>query len=58
VIALSLLSSLEVQRRVAQAIGGWTYLWPPSRLLPMLPNAGTEKVVSCRLLNVFYLLLS
>jgi hypothetical protein len=46
VTALSLMSSLEVQRRVAQAIGRSTYLWPPSRLLPMLPNAGTEKVVS------------
>jgi hypothetical protein len=45
--APSLPSSLEVQRRVAQAIGRSTYSWPPSRLLPMLPNAGTEKVVSC-----------
>jgi hypothetical protein len=43
---LSLPSSLEVQRRVAQAIGTSSYSWPPSRLLPMLPNAGTEKLVS------------
>jgi hypothetical protein len=40
-------SSLEVQRRVAQAIESSTYTWPPSRLLPMLPNAGTKKFVSC-----------
>jgi hypothetical protein len=40
-------SPLEVQRRVAQAIGRSTYSWPPSRMLPMLPNAGTEKFVSC-----------
>jgi hypothetical protein len=43
----SLPSSPEVQHRVAQAIGRSTYSWLPSRLLPMLPNAGTEKVVSC-----------
>jgi hypothetical protein len=54
----SLPLSLEVQRRVAQAIRRSTYSWPPSRLLPMLPNAGTKKVVSCRLLDVSYLLLS
>jgi hypothetical protein len=47
VTASSLPSSLEVQRRVAQVIGRSTYLWLPSRLLPMLPNAQTEKVVSC-----------
>jgi hypothetical protein len=46
VTASSLPSPLEVQSRVAQAIGRWTYSWPPSRLLPMLPNAGTENVVS------------
>jgi hypothetical protein len=44
VTTLSLPSPLEVQRRVAQAIGRSTYSWPPSRLLPMLPNAGTEKL--------------
>jgi hypothetical protein len=38
-------SSLEVQRCVAQAIGSLTYSWLPSRLLPMLPNVGTEKFV-------------
>jgi hypothetical protein len=54
----SLPLSLEVQRCVAQAIRRSTYSWPPSRLLPMLPNAGTKKVVSCRLLDVSYLLLS
>jgi hypothetical protein len=47
VTAPSLPSSLKVQRRVAQAIGRSTYSWPPSRLLPMLPNTGTEKFVSC-----------
>jgi hypothetical protein len=47
VTAPSLPSSLEVQRRVAQAIGRSTYSCPPSRLLPMLPNAGIEKFVSC-----------
>jgi hypothetical protein len=34
-------SPLEVQRRVTQAIGRSSYSWPPSRLLPMLPNART-----------------
>jgi hypothetical protein len=58
VTALSLPSSLEVQRHVAQAIRRSTYSWLPSRLLLMLPNTGTEKVVSCRLLDVSYLLLS
>jgi hypothetical protein len=47
VTAPSLPSSLEVQRRVAQAIGRSTYSWPSSWLHPMLPNAGTEKIVSC-----------
>jgi hypothetical protein len=42
--ALSLPSSLEVQRHVAQTIGRSTYLWPPSRLLLMLPNAGIKKL--------------
>jgi hypothetical protein len=42
----SLPSSLEVQRRVGQAIGRSSYSWPLSRLLPMLPNAGREKFVS------------
>jgi hypothetical protein len=45
--APSLPSSLDVQRRVTQAIGRSTYTRPSSRLLPMLPNAGIEKVVSC-----------
>jgi hypothetical protein len=45
--AMSLASPLEVQHRMAQAIGRSTYSWPLSRLLPMLPNAGTEKVLSC-----------
>jgi hypothetical protein len=47
VTALEPPSPLEVQRRVAQAIGRSTYSWPPSRMLPMLPNAGTEKFISC-----------
>jgi hypothetical protein len=50
-------SPLEVQRHVAQAIGRSTYSWPPSWLLPMLPNAGTEKIVSCYLLDASCLLL-
>jgi hypothetical protein len=41
------LSPLEVQRHVAQAVGRATYSWPPPRMLPMLPNAGTEKFASC-----------
>jgi hypothetical protein len=36
-------SLLEVQRRMAQAILRSTYSWPLSQMLPMLPNAGTEK---------------
>jgi hypothetical protein len=55
--APSLPSPLEVQRRVAQAIGRSTYSWPSSRLLPMLPNARTEKVVSRHLIDVSYLFL-
>jgi hypothetical protein len=47
VTAPELPSPLEVQRRVAQAIGRSTYLWLPSGMLPMLPNTGTEKIVSC-----------
>jgi hypothetical protein len=47
VTALSPPLPLEVQRHVAQAIGRLTYSWLPSRLLPMLPNAGIEKFVSC-----------
>jgi hypothetical protein len=46
-----LLSSLEVQRRVAQAIVRSTYSWLPSWLLPMLPHEGTEKFVSRYLLD-------
>jgi hypothetical protein len=42
----SLSSSLEVQRHVGQAIGRSSYSWPPSRLLPMVPNAGTENCKS------------
>jgi hypothetical protein len=49
--APSLPSSLEVQRRVAQVIGRSTYSWPPSQLLPILPNEETEKFVSCCLLD-------
>jgi hypothetical protein len=40
-------SPLEVQRRVSQVIERSTYSWLPSRMLPMLPNAGTNKIVSC-----------
>jgi hypothetical protein len=46
VTVLSLPSPLKVQRCVGQAIERSTYSWPPSWLLPMLPNAGTEKFVS------------
>jgi hypothetical protein len=45
VIAPVLLSPTEIQRRVAQAIGKSTYLWPLARLLPLLPNEGTERLV-------------
>jgi hypothetical protein len=51
-------SPLEVQCRMAQAIVRSTYSWPPSRLLPMLPNAGNEKIVSCCLLDASCWLLS
>jgi hypothetical protein len=37
-------STLEVQCRMAQAIGRSPYSWLLSRLLLMLPNAGTKKV--------------
>jgi hypothetical protein len=47
VTAPELPSPLEIQRRVAHSIGRSTYSWPPSRMLPMLPNAGIEKIVSC-----------
>jgi hypothetical protein len=40
VTAPELPSPLEVQRRVVQAIERATYSWSPSRMLPMLPNAG------------------
>jgi hypothetical protein len=55
VTALTLSSPLEVQRRVAQAIGRASYSWPPTRLLPMLPHEGTEKFVSHHLLNKIWL---
>jgi hypothetical protein len=58
VTAMSLSSPLKVQCRVEQAIGRLTYSWPPSRLLSMLPNAGTEKIVSCYILDAYCLLLS
>jgi hypothetical protein len=57
VTAPSLPSPLEVQRRVTEAIGRSTYLWPPSRLLPMLPSEGTKKFVSCYLLDASCVLL-
>jgi hypothetical protein len=41
VTAPSLLSSLEVQRRMAPTIGRSNYSSLPSRLLPMLTNEGT-----------------
>jgi hypothetical protein len=47
VIAPELPLPLEVQHRVAQAIGRAAYSWLPSRMLLMLPNVGTEKFVSC-----------
>jgi hypothetical protein len=52
--ALSLPSPLEVQRRVAQAIGKASFSWPPARLLPMLPHEGTEKLVSRHPPNEFW----
>jgi hypothetical protein len=41
----------EIQHRVALAIGKSTFTWPPTRLLPMLLNKETKKLVSCRLLR-------
>jgi hypothetical protein len=46
VTALELLSRDEIQRRVSVATGKSTFVWPPPLLLPMLPNEGTEKLVS------------
>jgi hypothetical protein len=57
VTAPSLPSSLEVQHRVAQAIGRSTYSWPLSWLLPMIPNEGTEKFVSYYLLDASHVFL-
>jgi hypothetical protein len=57
VTAPTLPSPLEIQRRVAQAIGKASYSWPSARLLPMLPHEGTEKLVSHRLLDEFWLIL-
>jgi hypothetical protein len=51
VTAPTLSSPLEVQRRVAQAIGRSTYSLPPARLFPMLAHEGTEKFVSHHLLD-------
>jgi hypothetical protein len=47
----TLLSPLEIQHRMAQAIGKASYSWPPARLLPMLPHEGTERLVSRCLLR-------
>jgi hypothetical protein len=47
---------LEVQHRVAQAIGKSTYSCSPTRLLLMLPHEGTKKFVSHRLLDTSRLL--
>jgi hypothetical protein len=41
----------EIQRRVAQAIEKSTYTWPHVRLLPMLLNKETVKLVFCRFLR-------
>jgi hypothetical protein len=56
VTAPTLPSPLEVQRRVAQAIGRSTYSWPQELLFPMLPHEGTEKFVSHCLLDASCLL--
>jgi hypothetical protein len=47
VTAPELSSPLEVQRRMAQVIRRSTYSWLPARMLSMLSNSGTEKLVSC-----------
>jgi hypothetical protein len=54
--ALTLPSPLEIQHRVAQAIGKASYSWPPVWLLPLLPHEGTEKLVSHRPLDEFWLI--
>jgi hypothetical protein len=48
-----LLSPLEVQRRVAQAIRRATYSWTPSWMLPMLPIEQRNLLV-VHLLGKFY----
>jgi hypothetical protein len=40
----------EIQRRVVLTIEKSTFMWPPTRLLLMLPNKEIEKLVSCRFL--------
>jgi hypothetical protein len=44
--ALELSSLNEIQCRVSLAIGRSIFVWPPSELLPMLPNKETKKLVS------------
>jgi hypothetical protein len=46
VTAPEFLSLNEIQHRVVLAIGKSTFMWPPARLLPILPNGETEKLVS------------
>jgi hypothetical protein len=36
----------ENLRRVSVSIGKSTFVWLPPQLLPMLPNEGTEKLMS------------
>jgi hypothetical protein len=56
VTAPTLPSPLEIQRRMAQAIGKVSYSWPQARLLSMLPHEGTKKLVSHHLLDEFWLI--
>jgi hypothetical protein len=46
VTTLEFPSMNEIQRRVSLAIWKSTFLWPSPQLLLMLPNEGTEKLVS------------
>jgi hypothetical protein len=41
----------EIERHVVLAIEKSTFTWPPVRLLLMLPNKETEKLVSCRFIR-------
>ena len=44
-------SRAEVHHRVAQAVGDSQFMWPPTNLLPMLPDETTKSKVN--LVSIF-----